>query len=41
VYLGCVIVGVELKIYPMNMEAILMFPTPTNVTKVRRFYGET
>jgi hypothetical protein len=39
VYLGYVIGGGELKIDPANMEVILKWPTPTNVTKVRRFFG--
>jgi hypothetical protein len=34
-----VIGGVELKIDPIKIEAILKWPTPTNVTKVRSFVG--
>jgi hypothetical protein len=36
-YLRYVIGGGELKIDPMKMEAILKWPIPTNVTKIRRF----
>jgi hypothetical protein len=39
VYLGYVIGGGELKIDPMNMEAILKWPVPTNVTKVDLCFG--
>jgi len=40
VYLAYVIHGGELKIYPMNMEAILKWPTPTNAIEVNNFVGE-
>jgi len=33
------VIGGELKIYSMKMEAILKFLVPTNVTKVRSFIG--
>ena len=39
VYLGYVIDGGELKIDPANMEAIMKWPVPTNVTEVRSFVG--
>jgi hypothetical protein len=39
VYLGYVIGGRELKIDPANMEAIMKWPVPTVVTKVRIFLG--
>jgi chemotaxis signal transduction protein len=39
VYLGHVIGGGELKIDLAKIEAILKWPTPTNVTKVRSFVG--
>jgi hypothetical protein len=32
--------GGELKIDPMNMEAIIKWLVPTNVTKFRSFVGE-
>jgi hypothetical protein len=32
--------GVELKIDPKNMEAIIKWPIPTNVTEFRSFFGE-
>ena len=38
-YLGYVIGGGELKIDPSKMEAIMKWPGPTNVSKVRRFIG--
>jgi hypothetical protein len=41
VYLGYVIGGGELKIDPTNMEAIMKWPIPTNVTEVRSFFGAT
>lgn len=41
VYLGYVIGGGEHKIDPTNIEAITKWSTPTNVTKVRIFLGET
>jgi hypothetical protein len=41
VYLGYVISGGELKIYPTKMEAIMKWPVPTNVIEVRSFVGET
>jgi len=39
VYLGYVIGGGELKIDPSKMEAIMKWPVPTNVSKVRSFIG--
>jgi len=39
VYFGYMIGGGELKIDPVNMEAIIKFPLPTNVTKVRILVG--
>ena len=33
--------GEELKIDPAKMAAIIKGPTPTNVTEVLRFVGET
>jgi hypothetical protein len=36
-----VIGGGELKIDPVNMEAIIKWPTPTNVIEVRIFVGVT
>jgi hypothetical protein len=39
VYLGYMIGGGELKIDPTKMEAIIKWPVPTNVTKVRIFVG--
>lgn len=39
-YLGYVISGEELKIYPSNMEAIMKWFVPTNVYEVRSFIGE-
>jgi hypothetical protein len=39
VYLGHVIGGGELKIDPTKIEAILKWPTPTNVIEVRSFVG--
>jgi hypothetical protein len=41
VYLGHVIDGGELKIDYSKIKAILKWPTPTNVTKVRSFVGAT
>jgi hypothetical protein len=41
VYLGYVIGGGEIKIYPTNMEAIIKWSVPTNVTEVWIFVGET
>jgi hypothetical protein len=41
VYFGYVIDGGELKIYPTKMEAIMKWSIPTNITKVRSFFGET
>jgi hypothetical protein len=41
VYLGYVISGGERNIYPTNMEAIMKWLVPTNVTKVRIFVGAT
>jgi hypothetical protein len=35
-----VIGGGELKIDPINMEAIMKILVPTNVTEVRKFVGE-
>ena len=40
VYLGYVIGGGELKIDPSKMEAIMKWPVPTNVSKVKIFIGE-
>jgi len=42
VYLGYVIGGGggELKIDLVNMEVIIKWPTPTNVTKIKSFMGE-
>jgi len=37
VYLGYVIGGGELKINPSNIEAIMKWSVPTNVTEVRSF----
>jgi len=39
VYLGHVIGEGELKIDHENMEAIMKWPFPTNVTKVKSFIG--
>jgi len=39
VYLGYVTGGWELKIEPMNMEAMLKLLAPTNFNEVRRFVG--
>jgi hypothetical protein len=39
-YLGYVIGGGELKIDAANMEAIVKWTFPTNVTKFRSFIGE-
>jgi hypothetical protein len=41
VYLGYVIGGGELKINPSKMDAIMKWPIPTIVTKVRIFVGTT
>jgi hypothetical protein len=41
VYLGYVIGVGDLKIDPMNMEDIMTWSIPTNVTEVRSFVGET
>jgi hypothetical protein len=41
VYLGYAIGGEELNIDPSKMEATMKWPFPTNVTKVRSFFGET
>jgi hypothetical protein len=35
-----VIGGVEIKIYPTKMEAIMKWPILTNVTEFRSFFGE-
>jgi hypothetical protein len=40
-YLGYVIGGEGLKINLANMEMIMKWPFPTNVTKFRSFFGET
>ena len=40
-YLGYVIGGGKLKIEPINMEAIIKWPVPTNATEFRMFVGET
>lgn len=39
--LGCVIGGGELKVDPMNMDTILKWLVPTNVTNIRNFIGAT
>jgi hypothetical protein len=41
VYLGYVIGGGEIKIDPTNMEAIMKWPIPTNVTEISSFLGQT
>jgi hypothetical protein len=41
VYLGYVIGGGEFNIDPIEMEAIVKWLVPTNVTKVKIFVGET
>jgi hypothetical protein len=41
VYLGYAISGGDLNMDPTIMEAIMKWPIPTNVTKVRIFYLET
>jgi hypothetical protein len=41
VYFGYVIGGGGHKIKPMNMEAILKWPIPTNVIEVRSFFGKS
>jgi hypothetical protein len=41
VYLWHLIGGGELKIDHTNMEAIIKWPFPTNLTEVRSFDGET
>jgi len=41
VYLGHVIDGGELKIYPSKMEAIMKWSVPTNFSKDKSFIGET
>jgi hypothetical protein len=41
VYMGYVIGGCKLKIYPSKMEDIMKWLVPTNCTKVRNFFGET
>ena len=40
-YLGHVIGGGEMKIYPAKMEAIIKWAMPTNVSKVRSLIGAT
>jgi hypothetical protein len=39
VYLVYVIRGGKLNIDPMNMEAILKWLVPSNVTEIRIFFG--
>jgi hypothetical protein len=41
VYVGYIVGGGELKIDPSKVDVIVNFPTPTNVTEVRSFMGET
>ena len=39
VYLGHIVGNGQLKIDPSNVEVIVKWPKPTNVTKVRNFLG--
>ena len=39
VYLGHIVAGGELKIYPSKVEVILNWPKPNTVTEVRSFLG--